>query len=129
MDFERGSNPGNASPGTLVFTLESGTTIPGDCPDNPQKGQSIPGIPLEPRRRSAESGGLDVFVLDRHNDDYDDAFLLVLRWAVPLPECGDQLDNDGDGFTDFVGADPGCTASDDWSEKKRSVPLLGVRRR
>ena len=32
------------------------------------------------------------------------------------PTCGDGRDNDGDGFTDFVGGDPGCAdAADLWN--------------
>jgi hypothetical protein len=36
-------------------------------------------------------------------------------------DCGDGLDNDGDGFTDFVGGDPGCADAADLSERS---PLL-----
>jgi hypothetical protein len=35
--------------------------------------------------------------------------------------CQDGLDNDGDGFTDFVGGDPGCADAADLSERS---PLL-----
>jgi hypothetical protein len=41
--------------------------------------------------------------------------------SVTIRGCDDGLDNDRDGFTDFVGGDPGCADADDLSERS---PLL-----
>jgi hypothetical protein len=40
----------------------------------------------------------------------------------PFTACIDGLDNDGDGFTDFVGGDPGCAGPDDLSENDPTLP-------
>jgi hypothetical protein len=34
-----------------------------------------------------------------------------------IPPCSDGIDNDGDGFTDVLGSDAGCTGPDDISEE------------
>jgi len=41
---------------------------------------------------------------------------LILATAA-FADCDDGLDNDGDGFTDFVGGDPGCADAADLSER------------
>ncbi len=38
------------------------------------------------------------------------------------PTCDDGLDNDGDGFTDFAGGDPGCVDANDLSENDPTLP-------
>ena len=38
------------------------------------------------------------------------------------PDCGDGLDNDGDGATDASGGDPGCASANDASERSASLP-------
>lgn len=56
------------------------------------------------------------------------------EWTpTPKPECSDNVDNDGDGRTDFP-ADPDCTSSDDTSETgpttvthERTVKIKRVR--
>ena len=42
---------------------------------------------------------------------------LSLTFVPEFAACQDSIDNDGDGFTDFVGGDPGCADSEDLSEK------------
>ena len=42
--------------------------------------------------------------------------------ADPSTACDDGIDNDGDGFTDFVGGDPGCADFDDLSENDPTLP-------
>jgi formylglycine-generating enzyme required for sulfatase activity len=44
------------------------------------------------------------------------------RVASIVAECEDDLDNDGDGLTDFVGGDPGCADFDDLSENDPTLP-------
>jgi hypothetical protein len=44
------------------------------------------------------------------------------RVAGLAPDCEDEVDNDGDGFTDFVGGDPGCTEAGDLSENDPTLP-------
>ena len=41
---------------------------------------------------------------------------LSLSFVPEFAACEDGIDNDGDGFTDFVGGDPGCADSHDLSE-------------
>jgi len=50
-----------------------------------------------------------------------DYFAWGFRVAM-IRECDDALDNDGDGLTDFVGGDPGCTGADDLSENDPTLP-------
>lgn len=45
-----------------------------------------------------------------------------VEFTLAPPECGDRLDNDKDGFTDFPG-DPGCFATADPSELEEPLPL------
>jgi hypothetical protein len=52
------------------------------------------------------------------NGEQDVYFLRIPAASAP---CSDGLDNDGDGFTDFVGGDPGCAGAADLSERS---PLL-----
>ena len=51
--------------------------------------------------------------------------LVLVTGAAPSPACGDTLDNDGDGFTDFP-ADRGCTdaADDDERDLGASIPAF-----
>jgi len=54
---------------------------------------------------------------DSDGGSYAGQTYLILAPAA----CDDGLDNDGDGFTDFVGGDPGCLDAADLSERS---PLL-----
>jgi hypothetical protein len=125
IPFERGSNSGNASPGTLLLNLTTeGTTIPDGCAGRVGD-QVIPGIRLD-----LDTGALGLvasvcpyYTFDGENQiTHDNAFRLALRGTVSVPECNDGVDNDGDGFTDFVGGDPGCADPDDSSENDPTVP-------
>ena len=51
------------------------------------------------------------------DDDGDTTDVVTKSWAAvtPVVECGDGVDNDGDGRTDF-GDDPGCDSPDDDDE-------------
>ena len=49
-------------------------------------------------------------------DDAGEIYLVTkpdgtVRKLVAVPACEDGIDNDGDGFTDFAGGDPGCRDS------------------
>ena len=54
-----------------------------------------------------EGGGGNLYILHADGDIY--------RIGAVNPECGDGLDNDGDGFID-VGSDPGCRTASTESE-------------
>ena len=48
---------------------------------------------------------------------------VLMNLSAPLvPNCRDGIDNDGDGFTDFVGDDPGCDGADDPYERSGALP-------
>jgi hypothetical protein len=88
VDFERGSNPSNANPGTLVFTLTTaGTTILEGCAGRSED-QVIPGIPLD---LTTGALGLVASVCPYEVDNggtprvYDDAFRVQLQGVVPEP--------------------------------------------
>lgn len=98
VDFERGSLIGNASPGTLVFTLSTaGATIPAGCAFR-QWDQEIPGTPLD--LASGELGlvaSVCPYYVNRGTPgdpewyEYNDAFRLALRGIVSpnaVPEPG-----------------------------------------
>ena len=67
--------------------------------------------------------------------DADGAFLVNTGGPIPVvPQCNDNLDNDGDLKTDFDGngsaanVDAGCISTDDWTEKNcladRTAPAV-----
>jgi formylglycine-generating enzyme required for sulfatase activity len=48
-------------------------------------------------------------------------YVIGFRLASLAAQCEDELDNDGDGFTDYPW-DPGCTEADDLSESDPTLP-------
>jgi hypothetical protein len=68
------------------------------------------------------------FIVDIWNSGDEDATpasasgTLRLTLVPEFTACGDGIDNDGDGFTDYVGGDPGCADSEDLSENDPTLP-------
>ena len=52
----------------------------------------------------------------------DHEMMRQFQSVATVPHCGDGLDNDGDGFTDFAGGDPGCVDALDAGERGPTLP-------
>ncbi|MEM9488923.1 MAG: PPC domain-containing protein, partial [Myxococcota bacterium] len=46
--------------------------------------------------------------------------------GLDCPQCGNQVDDDGDGLIDFAGGDPGCDSASDGNELDQCIPGLDV---
>ena len=60
-----------------------------------------------------------IYISNTANEDTTPATAsgtLSLTFVSEFTACEDGIDNDGDGFTDFVGGDPGCAGPGDLSE-------------
>ena len=47
----------------------------------------------------------------------DHEMMRQFQAVATVPNCGDGIDNDGDGLTDFAGGDPGCDSATDLGER------------
>jgi spore coat protein A len=52
----------------------------------------------------------------------DHEMMRQFQTVAPVEACQDGVDNDGDGFTDFAGGDPGCDSALDLGERAPHLP-------
>ncbi|MBL8957429.1 MAG: choice-of-anchor D domain-containing protein [Myxococcaceae bacterium] len=108
------------SAGGATLTVTSVGVVPTGNPDfsivRPalpavlRPGQSVP-VQVDYSRSSRNTEGL----MSVNSDDADAGRRTLRLLPDPAAQCSDQLDNDGDGLTDFPD-DPGCSAPNDPDE-------------